>query len=153
MEPDSPVIKEYGRAAAFLEGMNRLRQAWAGFHPAAPLNRGDIMVLGMVDELTRQGKPVTVSELARRTHQSLPGASQKASGLEQMGYLCRTADESDRRVSYLELTAEGRQMAEGALRVFLRQIEQALDILGREKTETLLALVCQLSDAMDMAGK
>lgn len=146
---ENPIAGEYNRAVDFLETMGGLRRTWALFHPSPPVNRGDLMLLATADDLARGGQVVTVSLLARRMHQSLPGVSQKISGLEQGGFLRRTASPHDRRVSCIELTEKGRAVADEALRTFLRRIERALNELGADETAQFLQLMRQLTAAMD----
>lgn len=148
MKPKLPKLEGNDRAQELLEGMDRLRRAWAGVRPEPPLTRGDMMTLGALDGMTRGGQRATMSHLAHRMHLSLPGASQKVSALEELGYLRRVPDKRDRRVTCVELTDEGRRVAERALRDFLGRIETALDTIGPEKTDTLLELMRQLSDAI-----
>lgn len=148
MKLEGSIREEYGRAADALDAMNDLHRAWAGFQPLAPLNRSDMMTLGAVAGMTRKGRTVTVSLLAHAMHQSLPGISQKVSGLEELGYLRRVPDKSDRRVSCIQLTEAGGQLADKGLRHFLGRVEQALDTLGAEKADTLMALMRELSAAI-----
>ena len=152
MKLEGGIREEYGRAADALDAMNDLRRAWAGFQPAAPLNRSDMMTLGAIDGMSRKGKAVTVSLLARMMHQSMPGISQKISGLEEQGYLRREPDAHDRRVSSIRLTDAGKQLAERGMRDFLGHIERALDVLGPEKADSLLDLMRELSEAMRQVG-
>lgn len=141
--------QEYGAAVAIMEEMNYLRRAWAGLQPEPPLKRSDIMLMGTIEHLCQKNNhKVTVSNLAKVMKQSAPGISQKVSMLEQMGYVRRTVDKTDRRVAYIALTAKGNEAAQGPLREFLGRLQKALECLGVEKTTQLLELMKQLREAI-----
>lgn len=153
MEQQEPAAK-YSMSSKLFEEMNRLRRAWHGFHPAPPLKRSDLAVMGAVSKLLAGGhRPLTVSALARAMKQSVPGISQKLSFLEQKGYLKRVEDQNDRRRVYVELTPKGEEIASGALREFLGRVDEALDKLGPEKTRQLIERMRDLSDAMETMAK
>lgn len=140
---------EYASAVSLFTHMDHLRRVWAGFHPMPPLKRSDLAVLGTIDQLMHSGeKNVTVSMLARALHQSLPGVSQKVSVLEDFGYLKRTGDKADRRVTYVALTPKGKKTAQTSLREFLGRMEQALNSMGAEKTGQMLELMEELTEAI-----
>lgn len=142
--------KEYASAAELFEQMDRLRHVWAGFHPAPPLKRSDLTMLANIDDLANtNGKKVTVSMLARRLRQSMPGVSQKVSVLEEMGYIQRVGDTADRRVTHIALTPKGQELARVSLREFLGRTERALDLIGEEKTRQILTLMQELADAIE----
>lgn len=139
----------YANAAALFAQMDSLRKVWANFRPAPPLTHSDLMMLGTVDKLRHQSEePVTISRLARHMHQSAPGISQKVSVLEEMGYVKRTAHKTDRRVAYIALTPKGAAVAQTTMREFFGRMEQALAILGPQKVQNLLALMRELTDAI-----
>src|SRR5215475_8628532 len=50
---------------------------------------------------------ISVSELARRLHASLPATSQAVDRLVDAGHLERTSDLADRRKTFLKLTSAG----------------------------------------------
>lgn len=147
----SPLLEEYSQAAKLLEAMENLHRMWAPMRPPPPLKRSDMMVLATLAEMEKKGGPVTASRLARSMKQSLPGISQKLSMLENEGFLRRSVSESDRRVVCLEMTAQGKKKAETALRVFLRRMERATDILGQQKASQLATLLGELGEAIEQS--
>ncbi|MGD9559969.1 MAG: MarR family winged helix-turn-helix transcriptional regulator [Oscillospiraceae bacterium] len=150
MMMDGLARSEYGNAAAVFDAMDRMRRIWASFQPPPPLKRGDMAVLGALTEMDRHKKgPMTAGALAKVTRQSMPAISQKLRLLEENGYLQRVGATSDRRVVHIELTAKGRRLASGTLREFWGRMEQALAVLGDEKTELLVDLLGQLSSAIE----
>ncbi|MDL2324485.1 MarR family transcriptional regulator [Ruminococcaceae bacterium OttesenSCG-928-A16] len=141
---------EYAAAVGLFEQMDKLRRVWAGFHPMPPFKRSDLAMLGTIDRMLNHGeKKVTVSMLARQLQQSMPGVSQKITLLEEKGYVKREGDKADRRVIYIELTNKGKEVAHASLGEFLGRIESALNMMGEEKTNQLLALMQELSTAIE----
>lgn len=152
MRFNHPLQGEYIRASVLFESLNRLHRIWMSFSPPPPLKRSDLMMLGAVLGEEQHGKgPPTASRLARHTHQSLPGVSQKLGQLEEQGYLQRSTSPADRRAVQVQLTEKGRSTAEGMLRGVLSRVERAFDTLGPEKTDALTQLLAQLCDAFDAA--
>ena len=157
MQPEEPGRCHYGlfktefeQAGRLFGQMDRLRRVWGGFHPASPMKRSDIALLGTIAELSRQGDGrVTASLLAKVMRQSMPAISQKVRLLEDAGYIRRQGDKTDRRIVYIELTEIGKDAAKNNVRDFLGRVERALDKLGPEKTDGIIALMGELSDAIE----
>lgn len=153
MEINNPVKQQYTRAAALLDAMHHLRKRWEVFRPQPPLKRGDIAILGMLINREEKGyPPLTTGHLAKLTRQSASAITQKVNVLEEGGYLRRINDEGDRRVVCVQLTPKGRRASEQALKTLLANIEQALDVLGDEKTDKLLELILDFGDAIDQTA-
>lgn len=142
--------KDYADAALLLEEMDRLRRVWAGVRPVPPVTRAELNTLGIINHLLKQGvTPITVGQLAKHMGQSMPGVSQKVSVLEKQGYLKRVSSKDDRRVVTVELTEKGRYVSLHTMEEFLSRMEEALHLLGKEKTNTLVGLMGELSTAIE----
>ncbi|NLW79745.1 MAG: winged helix-turn-helix transcriptional regulator [Ruminococcaceae bacterium] len=153
MKPSPAFKSQFAQSYALFEAMDRLRHVWTSFAPPPPLRRSDMMILGPVLEACKhQREPLTTSKLAHITHQSMPGVSQKLNGLEEQGYLRRVGDKTDRRVIRVELTEKGERVTTETMREYFSRMEQALESLGDEKIQTLMALMYQLSDALERAN-
>ncbi len=141
--------KKYKHAARLLDEIGTFRKAWENVQPPAPFKKGDIMLLGMMLEKEKMGEgPLTAKKLAQMLKQTPPGISQRINALVDMGMISRQADENDRRVMFISLTAKGRSIAEDALEHMLEQLSRALDVMGKEDTKQLLSLLHTFSDAM-----
>ncbi len=146
--------EEYERASKMLDMMGWLHRGWSAIQPPPPLKRSDVILMGILrNSCLYGGPPVTVSTLARTLHQSAPGISQKVHFLEQQGYIRRVIDKKDRRVFFLELTGEGCVAAENARRQFLGRIEEALDAMGSQGAEQLLARLADFGNALQSHNK
>ena len=62
--------------------------------------------------LVARSGPIAVTEVARRLGVDQSTASRQIKPLEDAGLVSRTADTSDRRVAWLEITAEGEDVLE-----------------------------------------
>lgn len=150
MRIDQGLRGEYARAADFMDAMHRMHRIWGALNTATELKRGDMMMLGAVMREESHGtKPITASALARRTHQSLPGVSQRLNQLEESGYLRRSGDAEDRRVVHVQLTDKGRKATQKAMLAMLAHMEQALGTLGDADAATLLQLMQRLVAAFE----
>lgn len=139
---------EYALSETFLMKMHELHHSWNKFHPNPPLKRSDMMLLGNIVRLLEEndGK-VTVSMLAKKMNQSMPGVSQKASALEEDGFVKRAGDKNDRRVTYISLTPKGQEMVQETLRSFMNRIQNVLEQLGPEKVDLAFEIMDELNDA------
>ena len=81
--------------------------------------------------------------------QSLPGISQRITALEKLGYVERVANPHDRRVSAVQLTPVGTQLLEEACACVKQKLDAALETMGREKLDTLLFLLEDLTCALE----
>jgi MarR family transcriptional regulator, organic hydroperoxide resistance regulator len=87
---------------------------------------------------------MTQTEIGRRMNVTSSNVTRLIDGLEQDGLVRRIADHSDRRVTYVELTSEGRTVAE---RIVPAVVQFAMDVaqeFSPEELQTLLALLTRL---------
>ena len=75
---------------------------------------------------------VSVSELARRLHASLPATSQAVDRLVDAGHLERFADPADRRRTFLKLTPSGVEVADASLGL-MQPVRRWLEQLSPEE--------------------
>lgn len=139
---------KFAESEKFLMKMHDVYHAWTTFQPHASLRRSDmIMLVSIVKMLNEGDKKVTVSALANRLGQSLPGVSQKITVLEEAGYIERVGDKADRRVTYINLTELGEKMVQVSLRKFLERTQAMLDEMGKEKVDIALEVLDELTIA------
>lgn len=142
--------REYAKATKLLEEMDFMRKAWMNFRPAGTMKRSEVMMLGTMQHLRQKSdEPVTVGRLSRQLNQSMPAVSQKVSALEENGMLRRIPDKQDRRQMGLELTEKGREATKSIMKNFMEQLELAMEQLGEEKSDTLLQLMHEMSEALE----
>ncbi len=81
----------------------------------------------------------TLGELADRERVSAPSMNRTVNGLEESGYLTRTADADDRRKVNIALTDTGRAVVDETVRRRDSWLEQALSELTDEQRDLLSA--------------
>lgn len=75
------------------------------------LTRGDCMTLMAINRFNKEKEDgiLTVSELAEKMEVQSPAVSRTLKTLEDKGFIERTIKKSDRRNTYVEVTAEGKR--------------------------------------------
>ncbi|MDT3331700.1 MarR family transcriptional regulator [Microbacterium sp. KSW-18] len=81
--------------------------------------------------------PHTLGELAERERVSAPSINRTVNCLEELGYLTRTPDESDRRKVVIDLTEPGREVVVETVRRRDSWLEHAFEELSAAQRATL----------------
>jgi DNA-binding MarR family transcriptional regulator len=87
---------------------------------------------------------MTQSEIGRRMSVTSSNVTRLIDGLEQDGLVRRTADHSDRRVTYVELTTEGRNVSARIVPAVVQFAMDVADEFSPEELKTLLSLLARL---------
>ena len=95
--------------------------------------------------------PMKLSEIRRRLGTTQANVTGLVGGLEQDGFVRRSASSEDRRVTYLRLTPTGRRALDAALPTYLSQGRSALRALSARELEALVDLLARLSRGLDAA--
>lgn len=96
-------------------------------------------------ELNRWGE-LNQRELAERTHVTPATMSGTLKRMEKNGFISRTSDENDARISRVRLTTEGKAQCENAKRIFDETCRQMLDCLDEESIAQLRTLLTRIQD-------
>ena len=83
--------------------------------------------------------PHTLGELAERERVTAPSMNRTVNCLEELGFLSRTADESDRRKVNISLTDEGLAVVEETVRRRDAWLDEGLAALTADQRRTLAA--------------
>lgn len=140
-----------------------MERTWKGFSPLPDLNKSMFGVMMCVahggkgkDEVAQadappvlesEKKPVAVGFIAAQMQQSLPAISQKISALEELGYITRLADATDRRVTCVALTEIGVQKLREGREQFEAKLAAAFDAMGEARMQQLVELLHDLNEA------
>ena len=139
----------------------RSKQAFDGLHPGAFFTLAAIGCrLGEKTEPAQEGQGkrgpetpgITVTQLAQRLSISNPAASKMLRGLEEKGYIERLPDPEDRRITYIALSPEGRQVLDQARRQADRKASRLVAQMGEKEMEELLRLTRKLASLMEEEG-
>ena len=96
-------------------------------------------------ELNRHGE-LNQRELAERTRVTPATMSGTLKRMEKNGFIVRTPDENDARISRVRLTDEGRAQCENARRIFDETCHQMLDGLDDSSISQLSALLTRIQE-------
>lgn len=91
--------------------------------------------------LLAHGKASTAAELSRCNNVDTSTMTRMLDRLENKGLVTRTRNSSDRRVFNIELTQEGRRLAERIPHLIAESLNQHLRGFSREEFETLQSLL------------
>lgn len=138
--------------------MYRVRRAWCSITPCKTLSKSQFATLLLIlhrsdPENCKNANGgtgyITLTALAAEMQQSLPALSQRVRLLEEMGYVERVPEPTDRRVMGLRLTPEGLCVMTEAKEKFDLFLTQALEQLGHENAGKLIELLIQLADIFE----
>ena len=80
--------------------------------------------LSCLEELTREGNPVTQKDIAEFLDRDKNTVSEVMRSLEKRGYITRTVSDSDLRAKYIRLTDKGYDLLEKSVREMVRMNER-----------------------------
>jgi len=89
-----------------------------------------------------------ITDLARMMHNSTPTVSERASELENLGYIERSRSSQDRRIVYLSLTEEGLRLMSRAAQLYDNLGSRIAERIGREEFDHFLATLSELKTAL-----
>jgi DNA-binding MarR family transcriptional regulator len=93
-----------------------------------------------------KNKDITSKKFAELSNLSKPTVSEILNRFKDMGLIVKRIDETDRRVSYIDLTEMGRILASTNELESKRITEKVIDKLDDEKLKTLVELFDELSE-------
>ena len=131
--------------------IDRMRRAWAAITPCAGLSKSQFGTLMALAHLGG-GPGLPLTQLAHGMHQSPPALSQRIAALEAMGYVQRTEDAQDRRVTRVHLTPQGNALLKQAYHAMNEKLNSALDALGEQDTAMLFTLLNKFTAQLEQAA-
>ena len=141
--------------------IDRMRRAWTAITPCAELSKSQFGTLMALAHLGggpgAAGQPPQVqglrlTQLAHVMHQSPPALSQRIASLEAMGYVQRTEDAQDRRVSRVCLTRQGHALLKQAYHAMNEKLDSALAALGKQDAALLFTLLKKFTAQLEQAA-
>ncbi|NLG83983.1 MAG: MarR family transcriptional regulator [Firmicutes bacterium] len=113
--------------------------------PIAGLTPGEAHVLFCIGRAGGPEAPgIRVSEISDSLKVTSPTITQFIKGLEERGFVERTADKEDRRAVRIKLTEKGAQAIEEAHKALLASFEGLVTHLGEEKSNLLAELMVEV---------
>lgn len=96
------------------------------------------------EKCCQNGERVTVSMLSKELHVNITAVSRTLKGLEEKGYIERSVNKNDRRITYVELTEEGTKVLKNAEETMDDFADAVLSRLGEENLVRLTTYINQL---------
>jgi DNA-binding MarR family transcriptional regulator len=96
--------------------------------------------------LKEAGRPITISEVARRLYLETPSITTMVDRLGDRGLVERLKDPKDRRKTLVRLTKEGKRMVESIREPGEQLQEEMFGVLGRRERDTLRGILQKLRD-------
>ncbi len=95
---------------------------------------------------------MTVSELSKKLQVTSPTVTQMAGNLLKTGYIKRSTDPNDRRITAITLTDKGHHLAELAIKRYFHLFSGIVDKLGQDKTDQLTSLLLEVFEYLEAAS-
>jgi DNA-binding MarR family transcriptional regulator len=138
--PDTgAILEQLGR---LIRGLTRLTGG-ADDGPAMTATQRIALV-----ELSEAAAPLRLNDLADRMGTSAPTASRAVDALDDLGFVARAIDPTDRRAVSIELTAAGRALVDERKARSADAFEHAGESLSPDERATLLDLLERMADAI-----
>lgn len=143
-----PRLSDYG---AVLEAMRHLKKELDGSLRAH--TELSLVWFEALLRIDRAGGAMTMGTLAEQTLLSSGGVTRLVDRLAERGYVTRRACEEDRRVQYVEITDEGREVLDSALKVHLDDLQRAFfDPLDDDERTTIVEAMTRVRGAGPICG-
>lgn len=134
-----------------LEAMGKLKRQKVLFPAASGVPHGEFFLLHHIEIYTRKHPEepgIKISGLSAKTGMSMPAVSQMLNSIEEKGLVERCMTKSDRRVVYVRLTDQGKQLMESSMTDFTELMGRIVEQFGEENTATLIDLFNRLNDVI-----
>lgn len=108
--------------------------------PNSAFNKTELRMLSEIIVADKKGERLISTRLAERMNITRSAVSQIVNNLEARGVVKRVADDTDRKIAYIELTPEMENTCKKALSKMRASAEALIEKFGEEKLETMCAL-------------
>lgn len=93
-----------------------------------------------------EGKPVSPSEIAKKTHVTFGAISHHINSLEKKGLIKRTTAKDNKRVVYITLTEKGQKLVKVIEKAMFKKIYKLVEFLGENDSIILVRLISKISE-------
>ena len=116
-----------------------MRSSTPDFFRALSEHELSLTQVKMLHQLNEPDSDLQLTELAETLSLSVPAVSRAIDALEQRGYVERRADDRDRRVKRVRITASGRRVLARLMEIRLNMLERFAATLSDEERADLAA--------------
>lgn len=137
---------KYENVTALIDVFQRFARAdWRKKTMWGGLKASEIRMLVCVKQSNdKGGSGTTVSEISKMLQVTSPTVTQMLNSLIAAGYVIRSADKTDRRMTEITLTEKGEQLARKAAERYISIFKGMIDHLGKDQSDQLIGLLNQV---------
>lgn len=112
-----------------------------------PLTKAEFYLMNMLYD----GKPANVTVLANRLRVSKTTVSKLIHCVEGKGYVQRITDSNDRRITYIQLTEQGKTLTRSCILSHKKSLVDMVDRIGEEDTNELIRIMNKIVEKGEKA--
>ena len=107
-----------------------------------------IKYLEVVQTLEKNSSHVRVSDISDALDLPRPGVTRTVKEMEQKGYLRKLASSDDRRVTYISITEEGRELSRKYDENYFSELSAYLDDVSEEEADCMIRTIGKFYEIM-----
>ena len=107
-----------------------------------------IKYLEAVQTLEKNSSHVRVSDISDALDLPRPGVTRTVKEMEQKGYLRKRASPDDRRVTYISITEEGRELSRKYDENYFSELSAYLDDISEEEADCMIRTIGKFYEIM-----
>lgn len=107
-----------------------------------------IKYLEAVQTLEKNSSHVRVSDISDALDLPRPGVTRTVKEMEQKGYLRKLASSDDRRVTYISITEEGRELSRKYDENYFSELSAYLDDISEEEADCMIRTIGKFYEIM-----
>lgn len=107
-----------------------------------------IKYLETVQTLEKNSSHVRVSDISDALDLPRPGVTRTVKEMEQKGYLRKIASPDDRRVTYISITEEGRELSRKYDENYFRELSAYFDDISEEEADCMIRTIGKFYEIM-----
>ena len=107
-----------------------------------------IKKLEVVQTLEKNSSHVRVSDISDALDLPRPGVTRTVKEMEQKGYLRKLASPDDRRVTYISITEEGRELSRKYDENYFSELSAYLDDISEEEADCMIRTIGKFYEIM-----
>ena len=108
---------------------------------STPFNNTELQLLRELAFAEMEGKKLISTQLATILGVTRSSVSQMVNKLEKQGVVYRMADDVDRKIAYVQMTDEAKNLCKAELEKWMQGFSQIVEAFGEEKLTKMLALL------------
>lgn len=122
--------------------INKLRKL-AIRNTTLPISHVEFMVLHTISKATNE--KIKISDIASIMEVSTPAISKMLRNLEEKDFIVRINNDNDRRVTYVRITEQGKEVLYKSFQMFRKLMDSITARMGKEKIKELMSLFRELT--------